>query len=64
MSGHEVELIEFKNPVGTQTYASKIPWNDSREGLIAMLEENFSKFGLLHSVRVERSSEIASGIIF
>ena len=46
-----VELIEFKYPkAGTKLRLPRIVWNDSEQGLIDLLREEFSKFGLLYQV--------------
>ena len=49
-----VELIDFREPEDGQLYVTRIKWDKDSDQLYELLRERFSKFGLLHMVKVYR----------
>lgn len=63
MSGsHQVELIRFENPQGSEArlYIPKIAWNGNKLDLSNLLRDKLSRFGLLHSLYIDCSTDLGT----
>lgn len=60
----DIEIIEFKTPtsVATSVYLSHIESDNLNEDQIRLaVDEHFSQWGLLHSIHLGKSDDVAGG---